>query len=233
MGDSSRGSGASRLLAAVLLVLIGAGALASAVAAVQYPGGTWMDRSTLGHSFWGNFLCDIARDFALDGHPHPGARWGRAAEWALVLALGVFFWIAPALVEPLRRRRTIRLLGLVATLGLLLVPVTTGLPHALALIAGAGPGFTATVLVLRGLRHWPALHWLGALALALSSAELALFLRFNERFRATTVPLAVPLVQRLALLAAVAWMGGCAVAVLRSQVGEAAPRSSTGSPRAT
>ena len=233
MLDSSRGPGGSRLLAAVLLVLIGAGALASAVAAVQYPGGTWMDRSTVGHSFWGNFLCDIARDFAIDGRPHPGARWGRAAEWALVLALGVFFWIAPALVEPLRRRRTIRLLGLVATLGLLLVPVTTGLPHALALIAGAGPGFTATVLVLRGLRQRPALHWLGALALALSSAELALFLRFNERFRATTVPLAVPLVQRLALLAAVAWMGGCAVAVLRGQVGEAAPRSSTGSPRAT
>jgi len=233
MLDSSRGPGGSRLLAAVLLVLIGAGALASAVAAVQYPGGTWMDRSTVGHSFWGNFLCDIARDFALDGRPHPGARWGRAAEWALVLALGVFFWIAPALVEPLRRRRTIRLLGLVATLGLLLVPVTTGLPHALALIAGAGPGFTATVLVLRGLRQRPALHWLGALALALSSAELALFLGFNERFRATAVPLAVPLVQRLALLAAVAWMGGCAVAVLRSQVGEAAPRSSTGSPRAT
>ena len=233
MLDSSRGPGGSRLLAAVLLVLIGAGALASAVAAVQYPGGTWMDRSTVGHSFWGNFLCDIARDFAIDGRPHPGARWGRAAEWALVLALGVFFWIAPALVEPLRRRRTIRLLGLVATIGLLLVPVTTGVPHALALIAGAGPGFTATVLVLRGLRQRPALHWLGALALALSSAELALFLRFNERFRATTVPLAVPLVQRLALLAAVAWMGGCAVAVLRGQVGEAAPRSSTGSPRAT
>jgi len=233
MGDSSRGPGGSGLLAAVLLVLLGAGALASAVAAVQYPGGTWMDRSTVGHSFWGNFLCDIARDLALDGRPHPGARWGRAAEWALVLALGVFFWIAPALVEPLRRRRTIRLLGLVATLGLLLVPVTTGVPHALALITGAGPGFTATVLVLRGLRQRPALHWLGALALALSSAELALFLRFNERFRATTVPLAVPLVQRLALLAAVAWMGGCAVAVLRGQVGEAAPRSSTGSPRAT
>ena len=233
MGDSSRGPGGSGLLAAVLLVLLGAGALASAVAAVQYPGGTWMDRSTLGHSFWGNFLCDIARDFAIDGRPHPGARWGRAAEWALVLALGVFFWIAPALVEPLRRRRTIRLLGLVATLGLLLVPVTTGLPHALALIAGAGPGFTATVLVLRGLRHRPGLHCIGALALALSSAELALFLGFNERFGATAVPLAVPLVQRLALLAAVAWMGGCAVAVLRGQVGEASPRSSTGSPRAT
>src|SRR5262249_23210203 len=162
--------------------LLVTGALASSVAAAQYPGGTWMDRSTVGHSFWGNFLCDIARDYALDGRPHPGARWGRTAEWGLGLALGVFSWVAPAVPVPARRRRTIRRRGAVATLGLLLVPVTFGVRHALALIAGAGPGFTATLLVLRGLRHRPGLARLGALALALSAVELALFLAFNERF---------------------------------------------------
>ena len=204
----------ARALAVVLLALLAGGAVATVVAAAQYPGGTWMDRSTPGHSFWGNFLCDIARDPALDGRPHPGAPWGRAAEWVLILALGLFFWVAPALVEPRRRRWTIRLLGAVATLGLMLVPVTSGVPHAVALIAGAGPGFTATVLVLRGLRHRPVLWRLGALALVLSGLELTLFLGFHERFGATTVPLAVPAVQRLALIAAVAWMAGCAVAVL-------------------
>jgi len=40
-------------------------------------------------------------------------------------------------------------------------------------------------------------------------------------------------VQRLALLAAVAWMGGCALAVLRRQDVDTAGVSSTGSPRAT
>jgi hypothetical protein len=198
----------------VLLVLLAAGAVASAVAASTYPGGTWMDRTTVGHSFWGNFLCDISRDPALDGRPHPDAPWGRVAEWTLVLALGFFFWVVPALVAPARRGWSIRLLGAIATLGLVLVPVTSGPAHALALIAGAGPGFAATVLVLRGLRHRPALAGLGVLALALSVLELGLFLGFNERFRVTAVPLAVPAVQRLALLAAVAWMGACGVAVL-------------------
>ena len=112
-------------------------------------------------------------------------------------------------------------------------PVTYGVPHALALIAGAGPGFTATVLVLRGLRHRPLLAGLGALALSLSGIELALFLAFSERFSARTLPASVPAVQRLALLAAIAWMGACAIAVLRGQVDEAASGSSTGSPLAT
>ena len=215
MGDSSRGGpGSTRMVAVVLLGLLAAGAVASAMAASTYPGGTWMDRTTVGHSFWGNFLCDISRDPALDGRPHPGAPWGRAAEWILVLALGLLFWIVPALVEPPRTGWSIRLLGAVATLGLVLVPVTSGPAHALALIAGAGPGFAATVLVLRGLRHRPVLAGLGVLSLSLSVVELGLFLGFSERFGARTVPLAVPAVQRLALLAAVAWMAACAVAVL-------------------
>ena len=234
-GSPSTDSGWSRLLAAVLLVLLAAGAVASAVAATRYPGGTWMDPRTEGHSFWGNFMCDIAHDRALDGRPHPGAAWGRAAEWVLVLGLGLFFWIAPALVVPRRRQATIRLLGTVGTLGLVAAPITSGVPHALALIAGAGPGFTATLLVLRGLRHRPLLAGLGVLALGLSAVELALFLAFSERFYTVvgTYPAVIPAVQRLALLAAVAWMGACAVAVLRAQEGEAASDVSTGSPRAT
>lgn len=232
MEDASpRDPGWTRPLAVTLLALLGGGVVSAVIAAASYPGGTWMDRATVGHSFWANFLCDIARDPALDGRPHPAAVWGRSSEWALVLALGLFFWIAPALVEPARRRRTIRVLGLVAMLGLLLVPVTEKVPHALALIAGAGPGFAATLLLLRGLRQRPVLAWLGALSLALSGLELALFLGFHERFGATAVPLAVPAVQRLAVLAAIAWMGGCAVAVL--QASRTAAGSSTGSPRAT
>ena len=220
MWESPPHDGGSRAIAVVLLALLAAGAVATTMAAAVYPGGTWMDRNAVGHSFWGNFLCDVARDRALDGRLHPGARWGRAAEWVLVLALGLFFWVAPALIQPRRRARTIRVLGAVATLGLVLVPITHGVPHALALIAGAGPGFAATLMLLRGLRHRPVLAGLGALALILSAVELGLFLAFHERFGARTMPLAVPAVQRLALLAAVAWMAASAVAVLQARRSE-------------
>ena len=61
----------------------------------------------------------------------------------------------------------------------------------------------------------------------------AVFLGFREGFSGKPLPASVPAVQRLALLAALAWMGACAIAVLRGQDDEATSGSSTGSPLAT
>jgi hypothetical protein len=156
------------------------------------------------------------------------------AEWSLVLALGLFFLLAPALVDPPAIRTSIRVLGLVAALSLALVPVTSGGPHAMVLLAGAGPGFIATLRLLAGLRRRPLLFLLGRVSLVLAVLELGLFLGFSERFGARRVPLAVPAVQRLALLAAVAWMAACALtALLGPQEVDVARASSPGSPRAT
>jgi len=201
----------SRAAALVLLGLIGGALVAAMIAAATYPGGSWTDRTSVGHSLWANFFCDIARDVALDGKPHPGAPWGRAAEWGLVLALLLFWQVVPALFES-RSGRRVAVLGAVSTAGLILVPVTTQAAHVGALLLGAGPGFAATLLVLRGLRPSPALFWLGVAALLLSALELGLFLAFLFH----PFPLVVPAVQRLAVLAATAWMGSCALAVVRS-----------------
>ena len=215
--------------ARLLLVLLGAGAVATAVGAGRYPGGTWADPGSSGHSLLGNFLCDIARDTAVNGRPNPGAPWGRAAEWTFVLALCLFWWLAPTLVQPRRGRRAIRALGTLSTLGLLAVPLTVGLAHAVALLAGAGPGFLAGGLVVRGLRARPWLRLLGGVALLLAAVELGLYLAF----RPGPPPLAVPAVQRLALLAAVAWMAACAWELRRGQEVDGDGASSMGSPRAT
>jgi hypothetical protein len=212
----------------MLLLLLGAGAVATAAGAAQYPGGRWVDPDAPGHSLWANFLCDIARDMAVNGRHNPGAPWGRAAEWAFVAALCLFWWMVPALLEG-RAGGRVRALGTLATLGLLLVPVTSGVPHALALLAGAGPGFAAAALAVHGLRHRPGLALLGAAALLLAALELGLYLTFRQ----APLPVAVPAMQRLALLAGVAWMAGCAVAVLRGQGVDTTGVSSTGSPRAT
>jgi len=229
MHSPSPGNGGwDRTGATALLVLLGAGAVATAVGAAQYPGGTWTDGTTVGHSFWGNFLCDIARDVAVNGRPNPGAAWGRMAEWAVVLALGLFFWVVRALIAP-SWRHVVPVLGALTTLALALVPVTVGLAHTFALAAGAGPGFVAAALVVAGLRERPLLSVLGGVALLLAVLAFALYLVFREG----PLPVSVPAMQRLTLLVTVAWMSACAAAVRRAQEGVPSGASATSSPRAT
>jgi len=226
---SRAGGGWLRAGAALLLTLLGAGAAATAVGASRYPGGTWSQPGSAGHSLLGNFLCDLARDIAVNGQPNPGAAWGRGAEWTFVLALCLFWWLAPALAENRRWRASIPLLGTLSTLGLLLVPVTAGLAHTAALLAGAGPGLVAGGLVVRGLRARPWLRLLGTAALLLAVLELGLYLWFRDVAPSVTVPA----MQRLLLLAAVGWMGACAGVLLRGHPAGAAGDSPMGSPRAT
>lgn len=43
--------------------------------AALYPGGTWVDKSTVGYSLWQNYFCDIFQTTALNGLPNPGSQY--------------------------------------------------------------------------------------------------------------------------------------------------------------
>ena len=173
MGSRSRpGGGWLRGGAALLLALLGGGALATAVGAARYPGGSWVDPRSPGHSVWGNFLCDIARDLAVNGQPEPGSAMGsrgrvglRARALPLLVARARAPRATPVASRHPRARDALRARAP-------RVPVTVDVGHLLALVAGAGPGFAAGGLVVRGLQARPWLALLGAVALLLAALEL-------------------------------------------------------------
>src|SRR5262249_39586691 len=93
---------------------LGRSALASCALALSllgaamcaYPGGTHWDRAAPGHDFWRNYLCDLARTVALNGAPNPlGSALARAAMASLAVAIGLFFWVLPALLGARARVR--------------------------------------------------------------------------------------------------------------------------------
>jgi hypothetical protein len=196
-----------------LLLLLGLALLQLAIAAALYPGGSWVDPGQPGYGLWNNFICDLGRDWAINRSPNPGAAWGRAGQWTLELGTGVFWLSVPALFAEPRHARAVRACGLLSTLGLVLVPLTYDVPHALALLFGGIPGLAAAAMSVRGLRHRPALALLGMGALVLAAADLWLFLTH----RGYPVPLVITALQRFALFAGVAWMAGCALALLRQR----------------
>jgi hypothetical protein len=219
----------ARIAAVAVLVLLTAFVAVDLVAMALYPGGTWMDRGTVGHRFWANFLCDLGHTVALDGRPNPAASPGRAALWLLVLSAGAFWLTVPALFRTPGWARFVRVSGTVSTVAMLLLPFASGRTHLLVVLSGALPGLAAAFGTLWALRHRTGLAALGRLAVALALVDVVLYVRY---FDATV--LAVPLIQRVALLAGVTWMAACAVVVLRQEAGAAAGSPSvSGSPRAT
>lgn len=221
----------ARIAAVGVLVLLVAFVGVDGVAMALYPGGTWMDRTAVGHDFWGNFLCDLGHAVALDGRPNPAALWGRTALWLLVLCAGAFWQAVPALFRSPGLAWTVRIAGAVSTVSLLLLPFAEGRLHPVVLVMGAVPGLAAAVLSIHALRHCSWLPVAGAVALLLAVVDLVLYLRFYNH-----TLLVVPLTQRLATFIALVWMAAGAIAVLRSQdgAGTVAPAgSSAGSPRDT
>ena len=65
--------------------------LSYAISAALYPGGTWEDTSTVGYSFWQNYLCDVLQDTGLNGLPHLGSHYGLMA-FGFLLATLLFWW---------------------------------------------------------------------------------------------------------------------------------------------
>jgi hypothetical protein len=191
-------------------------------AAWHYPGGTWDEPQRLGHSFWGNYFCDLMRPIALNGQVNGGAQLAEWAQLTFALCLLPFFLVAPRAFAPERPRlaRAVRGLGPVASLagvGVVLMPSWRygQTVHGIMLLICAVPALCS--LVLTGLGTWR-LATLRALALALLLALLLTLGIFARQIAvgAETTPGLAPL-QRLDFALALAWM--CAVALIGARTG--------------
>src|SRR5450432_3942451 len=138
---------------ATLLCLLGfAGFWAGAMA--LYPGGTFLDRSHMGQSFFGNFFCDLTQPVSLSGVANPvGSRLGQCGMLLFAGALLGLFWVVPQHFAPGGRSRLWVLgLGTLSVLTFVAVPLTPserfGNLHAvLALVAGTFGILAALVAV--------------------------------------------------------------------------------------
>ena len=74
------------------------------LAAALYPGGTWWNRRTVGHSFARNFLCDLMQSHALNGEPTPtGSLLARFGMFTMLVALVAFYAQIAKLESPKSR----------------------------------------------------------------------------------------------------------------------------------
>ena len=180
-----------------------------------YPGGTWWDATVQGHRFWRNYLCDLEWRVALNGQPNPVGSWlAQGAMLVLVLTLAPFWLAAADLFAPsdARAGSAVRALGFVsvgATLAVIFMPSERfGALHGVMVILACVPGFAAAALAvgyqLRGEPRARMAAPIGAATLAVSVVDLGLYASHLVAGVEGTV--AVPILEKLALMLLLAWL---------------------------
>jgi hypothetical protein len=188
------------------------------LAAHTYPGGTHFNRHSIGHDFWRNTLCDVARSRALDGASNrAGAMLAQCAMTVLAIGLGMLFYILPYWFA--QDERGTRLAKAVRSMGIFFVPFAIAvvfLPtdrfsalHGLAIVLAGVPGFSAAILALTGLlrsdSHAPTIvKRLGLLAISISAIDFSIYV--DEVIRGGSARLSVVVLERVATLLLLLWM---------------------------
>jgi hypothetical protein len=196
------------------------------VAIALYPGGTWYDAQAVGHSWWKNFLCDLMQTRALNGEAAPvGSALARLGMVAMLAALAAFYELVARLEQPMSRDgRVARVAGWTAAGLGLLVPVATSdqfrMLHLLTVVGAFVPSVVATVAALRvclrveGVSPW--IRWFAMLTLGAGALDGCLYafayaapplgLVPSSPVVRAMVSASLPLFQRIATLAVLAWM---------------------------
>lgn len=175
-----------------------------------YPGGTAWDATTRGHDFWRNYLCDLERQIALNGVPNAsGARLAQAAMLSLASGAAPFWFTMARLLVHAPLRVPVRMLGCVSSLAVMGVAILPSdrFPslHPVLLALGGIAGLLAASCGVLGLmRRERGAALVGGGTFIVSAVDLALYgwsLRTGG-----SAPVMVAVLERVALLLALAWM---------------------------
>jgi hypothetical protein len=184
-----------------------------------YPGGTWWDPATRGHSFWRNFLCDLFHRHSLGGHDN---RWSAVLATlgmlAMLPALAAFFALVSRLESPESRAgRVARVAGALACTTGVAIPLTPSdrfrVAHLSSVIGTSFPALLALGCALvvslrsaRGVRRWASPISALAVSAMVFSAIDAVAYAIAAVTAVRTLDWMLPVFQRLGAIALVGWM---------------------------
>ncbi|CAN5143839.1 hypothetical protein BH09BAC1_BH09BAC1_08770 [soil metagenome] len=169
------------------------------LAAWQYPGGSFMDSTSVGYQFTLNFWCELLADTAKNGMPNPGKPIAMVGMVLLCFGLLVFWWLLPIMLQlPSKYRRLVQICGMVSML--LAIFIFTPLHDVVINIAG-GFGMVALLGLLVSLyqgRNFAMLATGGGCAL--------MVLANNFIYHSGYYIEALPVIQKLSFALILGWL---------------------------
>ena len=105
------------------------------VAALNYPGGSWMISDQEGFNFWNNYLCDLLDRNAINGELNSARFFARASLGALCVSLLLLWYFLPGLFT--KKGRNVYIMWLAGILALVVtMSLTSGTHDITVRIAG-------------------------------------------------------------------------------------------------
>lgn len=179
-----------------------------------YPGGSYFDRSHPRHHFWYNFLCDLLHRQSLGGGNNIlGARLATVGMLVLVLGMGAYWTLAPALLpSKVLLGKACMVAGLLSSIGLVAVALTPsdklGKLHTMSIVLATAPGLIAGICIVLGRLSEPGstvgLQVLGGSMLLAVFAAAVLFV-VHTWFGGGYIRV-LPSMQRVAALLTLLWL---------------------------
>ncbi len=195
----------------------------AAVAIALYPGGTWYEPSSVGHSFAYNFLCDLMQLRALNGMDNvAGSIVAQVGMVFMIAAIAAFFVQVARYGSPDGRAQQLtRRAGVLSCVLGCAVPIVRAdwfhEAHLVVVVSAVLPALVAITAALivclrtAGVPWW--LRGLAILTLATAAADFALYglgyavvWGLVPSFPLRLLNLSLPVIQRVATLAMLAWV---------------------------
>jgi hypothetical protein len=166
-----------------------------------YPGGSQVDKNSVGFSWANNYWCNLLNENAINGKPNPAKPIAMSAMLLLCCALSFFWWIFPresGMANP--GRRVIQISGIVAMMTACLL--CTNLNHDLVTNLASSLGIIATVGTFAGLYK---IRWHGLFAFGIVNLLFVVvnnFLYYNKDLITY-----LPVVQKISFAGFLIWVG--------------------------
>ncbi len=186
-------------------------------AIVNYPGGSYFDKSSIGYDFWRNYWCDLALPVAINGKPNYGAEY--AAIGFVIFNLSLYpLWHLFAFQVGYESRLGAALV-LCSTFSVVIsmwVPFTSRMPdlHALALLLNSVPGLIAYAIALYisfRLKLSRPFFYLGLIVFAVAAINLLQYLGARSSKVETMM---IPTTQKISTVLLTVWAIGIALTTM-------------------
>ena len=171
------------------------------IAAVLYPGGSQVDKNSVGFSWLNNYWCNLLNENAINGQHNPAKPVALAGMFVLCLTLTFFWFLFPRQINVSRNLKlVIQISGTLAmTIAFFLF---TNINHDLVTNLASTFGLIATVGTFVGLykKKWFGLFTFGLLNILLVVAN-------NYVYYTKGLIIYLPLIQKISFAAFLIWIG--------------------------